>query len=121
MKFSGRITVNIPKLNGFEALEQFFTAQKISKFCKPGVLGYIFAISLIFLSLPARVLALSIDEAYKAIPHRQTVFKLNQARMSIDEKEFLEEFFHLVDLAMVERVEMLTWLSTNGQKGREAI
>jgi len=35
------------------------------------------------------------------------------------EKEFLNEFLHLVDLAMAQRVEMLLWLSTNGQGGSE--
>lgn len=82
-------------------------------------LATILTLSLICLSISTNAFALSIDEAYRAIPHRRTVFKLNQAKMSNDEKEFLDEFLHLVDLAMVQRVEMLLWLSTNGQRGSQ--
>ena len=63
---------------------------------------------------------MTIEQAYDAIPHQRTVYDAKNAQMSPEEKKFLKAFFHLVDLAMVERVGMLLWLTTNGQQGRIA-
>ena len=62
-----------------------------------------------------KALALSVEEAYQAIPHRRTVFLVGEARMPEKQKQYLNEFLHLVDLAMVDRVQMLQWLTSNGQ------
>jgi len=60
---------------------------------------------------------LTVQEAYEAIPHRRTIFDYNTALMSSQEKNYLSEVFRLTDLATVERVNMLIWLHTDGQKG----
>ncbi len=72
-------------------------------------------------SLQTNKTTLSVEDAYRTIPHRRTVFQTNQTEMSTVENEYLDNFFHLVDLAIVERVEMMSWLTTNGQKGRKGI
>ncbi len=64
--------------------------------------------------------SLTVDQTYEAIPHRRTIFDYNTALMSTQEKNYLSEVFRLTDLATVERVDMLIWLHTNGQKGRGA-
>jgi hypothetical protein len=65
-----------------------------------------------------RLLAESpVEEAYRAIPHRRTVFDVGTAKMSPEEREYLQRLFELVDLGIVERVGTLTWLRSNG--GRE--
>ncbi len=73
------------------------------------------------LGVQKNVVALSVEEAYRAIPHRRTVFQTNKAKMSTMEKKYLDNFFHLVDLIIVERVEMLSWLELNVQKCRERV
>ena len=62
--------------------------------------------------------ALSIEEAYRAIPHKQTTFDSASAQMTHDEANYLHEFFSLVDLSMVERVQTLAWFHSNGDRGR---
>ncbi|MDD5271455.1 MAG: hypothetical protein PHU14_01925 [Methylovulum sp.] len=48
---------------------------------------------------------LTVGEAYQAIPHQQTRFDpLSTALMDGEEKQFLDLFFGLTDLALVERV-----------------
>ncbi len=48
--------------------------------------------------------AMSVDEAYAAIPHRRTVFDQRAARMTSEEAEGLTRLFALVDRAIVARV-----------------
>ena len=64
--------------------------------------------------------SLTIEEAYSAIPHRRTEFDYNSAKMSLEEKTYLSEVFELTDLATIEKVNMLMWLGSNGQKGEVA-
>ncbi|HEY7651815.1 MAG TPA: hypothetical protein VIG07_03245 [Methylomirabilota bacterium] len=58
-----------------------------------------------------------VEDAYRAIPHRRTVFDVGTAKMSAEEREYLRRLFDLVDLGIVERVGTLGWLKSNG--GRE--
>lgn len=76
-------------------------------------------------TVPRRdLIAIADDEtiaaAYRAIPHRRTTFDRGAARMTDREKTYLRAFFHLVDLAMVERVRMARWLSSAGSEGKLA-
>jgi hypothetical protein len=48
--------------------------------------------------------AMSVDDAYAAIPHRRTVFDRRAATMSAEEADGLERLFGLVDRAIVARV-----------------
>ncbi len=51
--------------------------------------------------------ALSIDEAYEAIPHRQTTFNLDASNATARDKVFLGKIFSITDEAMTARVEHL--------------
>ena len=67
----------------------------------------------LLLASPARLYAeeptihqtMTVDEAYKAIPHNKTRFDPASAGMDESEKAFLDTFFGLSDLAVAERVE----------------
>jgi hypothetical protein len=61
---------------------------------------------------PPRSLS-DIEAAYRAIPHRRTVFDVEAAGMSPAERAYLRRLFNLVDLGIVHRVETLTWLRSN--------
>ena len=63
---------------------------------------------------------MTIEEAYLAIPHRRTVFDYDSANMSDEERAYLQKLFGLIDLAIVERVEMLMWLQSGGRRGAQA-
>lgn len=57
--------------------------------------------------------ALTIEEAYKSIPQHQTTYSQSSSTLSKESAASLEEFFHLVDLAIVDRVEALQILRTS--------
>jgi hypothetical protein len=57
--------------------------------------------------------SMTVDEAYKAIPHKQTRFDAGAAGMEAREKEFLDALFGLTDIAVAERVEAQIALSTH--------
>ena len=61
--------------------------------------------------------ALTVEEAYRAIPHRYTTFDTKSARMNSKEAGCLDSFFRLVNLAIIERVQTLTWFQSNGRQG----
>lgn len=66
--------------------------------------------------LPSQVSArMSVEEAYRAIPHRRTVFDSNLSDMAAAERAYLQQFLRLIDLAVVERVQMLTALKSGGK------
>ncbi len=62
----------------------------------------------LLLALPAAAAEIrqpmTVDQAYRAIPHQRTRFDPSSAAMSSDEKRFLDLFFGLTDLAVAERV-----------------
>ena len=62
---------------------------------------------------------LSIDEAYQAIPHRQTTFDPTQASMSTQERTYLKEHLYLVDLTMAYRVGALKYITSKGRQGTD--
>ena len=51
--------------------------------------------------------AMSVEEAYQAIPHQRTVFDKGAATMNPQERDFLDEFFWLTDMGILVRVEAL--------------
>ena len=61
--------------------------------------------------------AMTVEEAYKAIPHRYTPFEAGSASMTLQESRFLADFFGLVNLAIVERVQTLAWFQSRGKQG----
>lgn len=78
---------------------------------KPEKLALAMALVAIFSCLAAMAdeihPALTVEQAYQAIPHQRTAFDGGQALMSPDEKQFLALFFQLTDLAVIERVSQL--------------
>src|SRR5690349_25008254 len=56
--------------------------------------------------------AISVEEAYRAIPHRYTPFESRSVRMSATDAAVLQEFFRLLNLAIVERVQALWWFQS---------
>ena len=63
------------------------------------------------------VFAISVEDAYRAIPHRYTPFESKSAKMNPTDAAFLQEFFRLMNLAIVERVQTQAWFQSNGKKG----
>lgn len=57
--------------------------------------------------------AITIEDAYKSIPHKQTTYQKSLSTLSKEDAADLEEFFHVVDLAIVNRVEALQALRTS--------
>lgn len=66
-----------------------------------------------FIVAPVSARALTLEEAYKAIPHQQTTYKKEISKLDPELSNDMEEFFHLVDLAVVSRVEALQILRTS--------
>ena len=48
--------------------------------------------------------ALSVEEAYRLIPHQQTIFQPASARMPASERAYLAAFFSAIDQAIVAKV-----------------
>ena len=63
------------------------------------------------------VFAISVEDAYRAIPHRYTPFESKSVKMNPTDAAFLQEFFRLLNLAIVERVQTQAWFQSNGKKG----
>ena len=61
--------------------------------------------------------AISVQEAYRAIPHRYTPFESTRVKMGPQDAAVLEEFFRLLNLAIVERVQAQAWFQSNGKRG----
>ena len=58
--------------------------------------------------------AMTVEEAYHLIPHKKTDFNVSSANVTAAEAAYLEQFFKLVNLAIVERVQMLQWFHDDG-------
>lgn len=59
---------------------------------------------LICFMLPAYAQEMSIDDAYRAIPHKQTPYDLKQSRIKGADSKYLDHFFFASDMAMRARV-----------------
>ena len=57
---------------------------------------------LVGIAVPA--FSLTIEEAYRLIPHQQTVFQPTSARMAAPERAYLTSFFSAIDQAIVAKV-----------------
>ena len=58
----------------------------------------------VLMGIAAPASALSVEEAYRLIPHRQTVFQPTSARMPATERTYLAAFFSAIDQAIVAKV-----------------
>ena len=60
--------------------------------------------------------SMSVSQAYRAIPHPQQTFRMNQSVLQATEAEYLDQAFTLVDLAVVERVSLLRTVQREGNQ-----
>ena len=58
-----------------------------------------------FLCREGSLSAISVEDAYRDIPHRYTPFESRSVKMSPKDAAVLQEFFRLLNLAIVERVQ----------------
>ncbi len=61
---------------------------------------------------------MSINDAYRSIPHRQTTYQVLPASISSKDAGSLDRLFGIVDRAVVARVETLSWLTSGGRQGK---
>jgi hypothetical protein len=69
--------------------------------------------------LPRVALALSVDQAYRAIPHQRTPYRRAEASVGAGRIDYLEALFALTDMAMIERVQTQLWLQSDGRHGAD--
>lgn len=82
----------------------------------PHVFIRMLVLSLVF-ACPINSYAMSVSEAYRTIPHRQTTFKPAVAKIQDSEKAYLAKSFTLLDEAMAARVAAMQWFKTQGRHG----
>jgi hypothetical protein len=70
-----------------------------------------------FLCREGSLSAISVEDAYRAIPHRYTPFESRSVKMSPKDAAVLQEFFRLLNLAIVERVQTQAWFQSTGKRG----
>ena len=51
--------------------------------------------------------ALTVDEAYAAVPHQRTVYKTDMSRLSAQHRNYLQKLFVLTDDALVLRIRFM--------------
>src|SRR5687767_11979593 len=56
------------------------------------------------IGIAAPTFAVSVEEAYRMIPHRRTAFQVTSARMAAPDRTYLEAFFKAIDQAIVAKV-----------------
>ena len=56
------------------------------------------------MGIAAPAFAVSVEEAYRLIPHWQTAFQVTSARMAAHDRSYLEAFFKAIDQAIVAKV-----------------
>ena len=66
-------------------------------------LGSILCGFFMLFSIP--VWSMSVEEAYRAIPHQRTIFDSSRSNIDLVERHYLTTFFALIDRAVVARVE----------------
>jgi hypothetical protein len=60
---------------------------------------------------------MTIEEAYRAIPHGKTDFMIQNSKLDLESKIYLKQMFDLVNMAIVQRVQTLRWFTSHGKKG----
>ena len=59
---------------------------------------------LLCFSMPSFAQDMSVSDAYKAIPHKQTTFDAQQSRLAKADAKYLEHYFYVADIAVRARV-----------------
>lgn len=70
---------------------------------------------------PSTASAISIEEAYKSIPQQQTTYEKGKSKLPKETSEVFEDFFHIIDLAIVCRVEAVQILRMSRGKVEKQI
>ena len=73
--------------------------------------------ALLLLVPPAPVAAMTVGEAYQEIQHRHASLEPTSSGFSREEGAYLSRVFEIVDLAIVEKTEALTWFRSGGRGG----
>ena len=60
---------------------------------------------------------MSINDAYRAIPHRRRTYLVSSSSISPTDAGLVDRLFSIVDRAVVARVETLGWLTSGGRQG----
>ena len=60
---------------------------------------------------------MDVQSAYKAIPHDRTQYRADSSRLEKHEADYFEDLFSTVDTAVVERVQTLQWMMSDGIRG----
>ena len=63
--------------------------------------------------------SMSIEEAYRAIPHKNTLFLTDHSKLDFLTRMSLQKYFDLVNQAVVQRVQTLQWFASNGKQGED--
>ena len=74
-----------------------------------------FAITAALWALPSIGWAMAPEQAYALLRHQQPVFSPGFSSAPHDEAAYLAQFFAIIDQAVVQRVELMTWLAGKGQ------
>jgi hypothetical protein len=62
-------------------------------------------------------LLMSVEAAYRAIPHERRAFTADEAEMSAAERDYLERLFRITDDGVIERVQTQMWFQSGGKQG----
>ncbi len=60
---------------------------------------------------------MTVEQAYAAVAHPHLIFNPHVTSAPQDESRYLTQLFHLIDLAVKERVETLAWIQSGGARG----
>ena len=80
------------------------------------MIKYLLFLSIV-LSTSAHAGSMTIEQAYRAIPHGKTDFMIQNSKLDHASKTYLKQMFDLVNDAIVQRVQTLNWFGSHGNKG----
>lgn len=63
------------------------------------------------------IFGVTVKESYLSIPHQQTPFNLKEAQMERGEAKVLDYLFHVVDFAIVGKVQTMEGFQSHGERG----
>ncbi len=67
--------------------------------------------------LPVPSFPMTVDEAYRSMPHRHVEIDPGASGLDRDEAAYLTRLFELVDLAIVEKTQTFVWFQSEGKRG----
>lgn len=74
---------------------------------------FLTALAVLTFNVAAYAQDMTIEEAYKAVPHARTPFDPGQSRIAADDAQYLGQLFAVTDLALRARIQALQYLYHN--------